>query len=356
MGLLYTCMKIFHFPAKLDSLPIEVPDILPPVQIRIKPTNVCNHNCWYCAYRAEGLQLGQDMNVKDFIPREKMMEILDDIIEMGVKAVTFSGGGEPFCYPYLLDSVKKLADSPVKFASLTNGARVSGEVAEIFSHHATWLRVSMDGWDDDSYREYRSCGDGEFTKIVDNMRSFKRLGGKCYLGVSYIVDKKNAGHIFEFVKQMKDIGVDSVKVSACIISNSGEENNAYHQPIFELAKEQTQIAVDELADSTFEVNDSYHLLDDKFAKNYDWCPYLQVLPVIGADQNIYPCQDKAYNLAEGLIGSIKDIRFKEFWYGKKEKFFKINPSKVCNHHCVANHKNKLVLEYLGADMEHLDFV
>jgi radical SAM protein with 4Fe4S-binding SPASM domain len=95
--------------------------------------------------------------------------------------------------------------------------------------------------------------------------------------------------------------------------------------------------------------DSYHELDDKFNKEYDWCPYLQVLPVIGADLNIYPCQDKAYNLDEGLIGSIKNQSFKDFWFSSKENFFKINPSKVCNHHCVANSKNKLVLEYLNAD-------
>ena len=356
MGLLYTCMKIFHFPEKLDSLPREVLDIQPPIQIRIKPTNVCNHNCWYCAYRSEGQQLGQDMNVKDFIPREKMMEILDDIIEMGVKAVTFSGGGEPFCYPYILDSVKILADSPVKFASLTNGARVFGEVAEIFAHHATWLRVSMDGWDDDSYHEYRSCRNGEFTKIVDNMRSFKRLAGKCYLGVSYIVDQKNAGHIFEFVKQMKEIGVDSVKIAPCVVSNHGEDNNAYHRPFFNLAKEQAQRTVAELSESSFEVYDSYHALDDKFQKGYLWCPYLQILPVIGADQNIYSCQDKAYNLSNGLIGSIADMRFKDFWFNGKSKFFNIDPSVVCNHHCVANHKNKLVLEYLDADCGHLSFV
>ena len=36
------------------------------------------------------------MNEKDGIPEPKMMEIIEDIIEMKVKAVTLSGGGEPF--------------------------------------------------------------------------------------------------------------------------------------------------------------------------------------------------------------------------------------------------------------------
>jgi radical SAM protein with 4Fe4S-binding SPASM domain len=76
-------------------------------------------------------------------------------------------------------------------------------------------------------------------------------------------------------------------------------------------------------------------------KEYTWFPYSQILPVIGADLNIYPCQDKAYNLEEGLVGSIKEQRFKDFWFSDKNQFFKINPSLHCNHHCVANLKNKI---------------
>src|SRR3989337_2751990 len=103
MGLLYTKMKIFYYKDKIDSLSKDDNRILPPVHIRIKPTNVCGHNCRYCAYRVDNLQLGKDMNERDYIPKTKMMEIIDDVVGMGVKAVTFSGGGDPFYYPYLLD-------------------------------------------------------------------------------------------------------------------------------------------------------------------------------------------------------------------------------------------------------------
>ena len=77
--------------------------------------------------------------------------------------------------------------------------------------------------------------------------------------------------------------------------------------------------------------------------------------IIGADLNIYPCHDKAYNIDEALLGSLKQISFKEWWRNNKESFFKVNPSKVCNHHCVAHEHNKMILEYLGADEEHLGF-
>lgn len=356
MGILYTKMKIFHFEDKIKSLPQNVNTILPPIHIRIKPTNVCAHNCYYCAYRADNLQLGKDMAPRDYIPKNKMLEIVNDLDEMGVKAVTFSGGGDPFYYPYLLDTVKQLSQTNVKFASLTNGAKLKGELAEVFAEHGTWIRISIDGWDETSYGEYRGIHGNEFTKVLTNISEFSKLKGSCFLGVCVIADRKNCSHIFELISKLKDVGVNSVKIAPCIVSNNGAENNDYHRPIFEKVKKQAGDAISKLACNTFEIFDSYHLLEDKFKKDYTWCPYLQILPVIGADLNVYSCHDKAYNLEHGTLGSIKKQRFKEFWMSSKDNFFKTDPSVHCNHHCTVNAINKMVFDYIEADSEHVMFV
>ncbi len=351
----YSSLKIFHYQDKIDSLTKENSEIQAPIHIRIKPTNVCNHNCWYCAYKVDHLQLGQDMVEKDFIPEDKMMEIIDDCSDMGVKAITFSGGGEPFIYRYFTQTIKKIIDKKISFASLTNGSHLNGEVAKLFAQNATWLRVSIDGYDDKSYAKARDVKVGEFSKIINNMKEFTSIEGRsCNLGVSFIIDSTNYKEIYNFSKLIKEIGVDSIKLSGCVVANEGKKNNEYHASFFNEAKALSQKVKDELEDENFEVFDSYHLLEDKFDKDYDWCPYSQILPVIGADLNIYPCQDKAYNLDNGLVGSIKNISFKEFWFNDKNKFFKIKPSRDCQNHCVANSKNRMILDYLN--VEHLGFV
>ncbi|MBI5558978.1 MAG: radical SAM protein [Deltaproteobacteria bacterium] len=354
MGLLYTQLKVFHYPEKLDSLPASSAVVLPPLHVRVKPTNVCNHKCSYCAYRKKDMQLGQDMNVRDSIPRAKMLELIDDFQQMGVKAVTFSGGGEPFCYPHILEAAGRLADAKVKFASLTNGSRLNGEVAELFAAHATWVRISMDGWDDASYSEYRQVPDGEYSRIMANIASFQRYRGNCYVGISLIIDRKNAAYVYHMIKRLHDAGVDSVKVSPCIVSNSGRENNAYHAPIFQKVKAEVDRATGDFSGDNFEIFDSYHALDEKFTRTYSWCPNIQIRPVIGADCNVYACQDKAYNLQNGLLGSIKDQSFRSFWHSGKEKFYAIRPDNHCLHHCVANGMNMKIHEYLAAS--HLEFV
>ncbi len=344
----YSKLKIFHYINKIHSLPINNQEIKPPIHIRIKPTNRCNHNCWYCAYRRDSLQLGKDMILSNEIPKDKIMEIIEDCIDIGVKAITFSGGGEPLIYPYITDVLKKLANSPIKFACLTNGSNLKDEIAELFAHYGTWIRISIDAWDDESYKKTRSIRIGEFSKIIENIKNFVNLKNrKCSIGISYIVENNNYNKIYEFAKKVKDIGVDSIKISPCIVSNDREENNLFHKAFYDKAKELSMKVKVELEDDNFEVFESYHMLEEKFDKDYSWCPYTQILPVIGADLNIYPCQDKAYNLDDGLLGSILDISFKEWWFSDKNNFFKINPKIHCNNHCVANEKNKMILEYLN---------
>lgn len=357
MGIIYTKTKIFHFKDKLDSLPKSVGKIMAPLHVRIKPTNICCHSCRYCAYGKDNLHIfGKNKFKRSFIPKNKMLEIIDDLAKMRTRAVTFSGGGEPFLYPYFVETVKKLIASGIKFASLTNGSLLSGEIACLFSKHGSWIRVSMDGWDDSSYSYYRKVKQGEYSKIISNMNNFKKLKGGCYLGVSLIVDKKNAKHVYEILKKLKSIGVDSVKISPCLVNDCSCDNNGYHRPFFALVKKQIEKANKYLAGKNFEIFNAYVELDEKFKKEYSWCPSLQILPIIGADLNVYACPDKAYNFKNGMIGTIKNKSFRDFWFSDKDNFFKINPSKQCNHHCETNQKNKIVLEYLNASKEHLDFV
>ena len=80
MGKLYSSAKVLRFADRIDALCED--RMAAPVHVRIKPTNVCNHNCWFCAYRTSNVSLGEDMNLRDKIPPEKMREITADLHAM----------------------------------------------------------------------------------------------------------------------------------------------------------------------------------------------------------------------------------------------------------------------------------
>jgi MoaA/NifB/PqqE/SkfB family radical SAM enzyme len=350
----YSNLKMFGFPDRLTA--IAAGGVPAPVHVRIKPINHCNHGCWYCAYRVDQLQLGEGMDLKDRLPDAKLFEIADDLVAMGVEAVTFSGGGEPLLHKALPAVVERLAAGGIRVATLTNGANLKGRMADVFARHGTWVRVSIDAWDDASYARSRNVKEGEFSRVIENIRAFAARGSRCVLGASFIVGRDNVDRLEEACALLKDAGVHHVKLSAAIVSNDVAENNAYHRAFAARAAEQIA-QVQALADARFSIADHYHEMDGRFAKPYASCPFARLLTVIGADGMVYFCQDKAYTEA-GSLGSIEDRRFRDFWFSaeNKARLSALNPSRDCNHHCVAHAKNLALTEYLGLDPAHAGFV
>ena len=354
MKLIYNTEKYQYFPETLRAIANR--EVVSPVHIRIKPINLCNHDCWYCAYRNNSLQLGDDIELKDAIPLEKMREIISDIISMKVKAVTFSGGGEPLIYKSLPEHIERLSKAGVKVAALSNGSNLKGKVADAFANYGSWLRISVDAWDDKSYSKARGVPDGAYTKLLSNMEAFCKRETRCTLGVSFIIGHDNYQHIYEACKIFKEIGVSHVKLSGVVVGNTVQEINEYHDVIYNSVSEQIK-KCETLTDDNFEAVNHYHQLENRFTKDYTSCPYLMYLTVIGADSCVYTCQDKAYT-ESGFLGSLDDISFKKFWYSddNKGRIFSFNPTNECKHHCVTHTKNLSVLEFIDNMNEHSYFV
>ncbi len=354
MSSYYSALKFLRFGEHIQA--IEQGEVVAPLHIRVKPINHCNHKCWYCAYRTDDLHLGEEMSEKDSIPEEKMLALAHEFVDMGVKAVTFSGGGEPLLYKPLPDIIKVLAVGGIRVAALTNGSNLKGRVADSFAQYGTWVRISLDAWDNASYIKSRGAKKTDFTKLIENIRSFTLRDTKCVLGVSFIVGHDNYQHLAEVCTLLKDCGVDHVKVSGAVVSNDAAGNNIYHSEIKEEVARQIATA-QSLSDSSFTILNHYHDLEERFEKNYHACPFLQYLTVIGADQYVYTCQDKAYT-ESGRMGAIAERTFKDFWFSDENRQFlnSFDPSLKCGHHCVSHSKNLAINEYMSLDKEHSYFV
>lgn len=354
-GTIYSGLKLFLFPDRLAAF--KAGKLPAPVHVRIKPTNLCNHNCWYCAYRNDSLALGDEMIERNSIPEDKMFEIVDDLIAMDVRAVTFSGGGEPLLYKPLPRVIERLAAGGIRVAALTNGANLKGAMADTLAVHATWVRISLDAWDDKSYQASRGIRGGAFSQLLRNISAFRERGDSCVLGASMIVGVDNAAHLYDVCAKLKKSGIAHVKISGVVVGNDAAANNGYHAPIRAVVTEEIARIRAELEDGTFSIFDHYHELEERFAKSYRICPSLAFLTVIGADLNVYTCQDKAYTSA-GRLGSIRECRFADLW-GSAEtraKVFSFDPSRACPHHCVSHRKNLAALDFLSLDEEHGYFV
>ena len=142
LGSVYSPSKIVFHKEKLESL--AKGEITSPIYVRVKPENRCNHRCFYCSYDPDfDYVLSETKNNKDSLPRDKMMEILNNFKEMGVKAVTYSGGGEPLIYPYIEETLQKTLENNINLSIITNGQKLNEKRAELLTQ-AKWVRVSGD--------------------------------------------------------------------------------------------------------------------------------------------------------------------------------------------------------------------
>jgi MoaA/NifB/PqqE/SkfB family radical SAM enzyme len=374
MDKLYSGLKIFHFNRKIQDL--ESGRITPPLHVRLKPINRCNHSCSYCCYRNKNLFLGQNLDETDMIPKDRLIKLTQELALAGVKAVTFSGGGEPLCHPAIAETVKKLSLNNIKTAFLTNGSLLKGEKARVIAENCSWVRISMDGISNEMYTETRNVKSGEFDKICTNIKEFVKIKRpECELGINFIVTEKNYHIIDDFIMLMNDLGADHIKISEAVISTDVRENREYLRPFYFKIKEKIKKASINLNKGPvikehpnngpvnkgpIKIIDMIHNVqarDNEYEKAYTWCPFIQCISVIGADLKVYTCQDKAYTLS-GELGDLKNTSFNALWADPnfQKRLKSINPSSDCCHHCVQNSKNIMLLDFLGSRPDHLDFV
>ena len=350
----YSNLKIFAHAEALKS--IGDGKRIAPVYIRIKPTNYCNHNCYYCSYADSELGLRDAVKKQDQIPREKMLEIIDDMADMGVKAVTFSGGGEPLVYPYIADAMQKILDKNINLSIITNGQLLSGARADILSR-AKWVRISFDAANAETYSKTRSIPLGAFDEVCGNIKKFAKIKQNfCELGINFVINHENASQVFDMARLVKSLGVNHIKFAARVTKNLFE----YHEPFKKSVIEQLHKAKTELECDNFRVINKYEGDFDSaliFHRNYKTCYINKLFTVIAADCKVYFCHDKAY-VSSGVVGDLKNRSFKELWFDPEviKRCNDFDAEKECRHHCVYDDRNELLNTFFSLDKNQINFI
>ena len=322
-----------------------------PICVRVKPTNHCNHHCFYCSYDEDNKRSTMDRSSS--IPIEKMREVLEDFKEIGVKAVTFSGGGEPLIYPHIEEAMEKILEYGIDLSIITNGQELKGKKAELLAG-AKWVRISLDSSDPKTFTEIRRVPESLFNNLIENIKNFSKIKNpSCEFGINFVVSNSNADKVYDSIKLFRDWGANHVKITPVWVPNFSE----YHKQTKESVEGQIQRARTDFSGEAFKIYDTY---EKDFAhsgvtqREYGKCYHMQIVPVIAADSHVYFCHDKAYQ-PDGILGSIEEKSFKDLWFSEEaaEIFRVFDPREGCRHHC-ANDNRNMATQKMLENMENLD--
>ena len=363
MGNPYSSLKIFHHKDVLEALAHK--EHRAPIYIRLKPTNFCNHHCAYCTYGSgdtyEKTENRDSIEHRDMIPWEKLQEIIADMGAMGVKALTFSGGGEPLTYPHIVEAAKQIKRHGIDLSLITNGQLLKEETAEAF-FSAKWVRISFDAPRAAVYADLRRISEAAFHRVCENIRSFsKNKDRDCVLGVNFVISKANCDYVYEAAALLKELGVDNVKFAAVV-----ENEPHYHISIKDKVIEQIHRAEKEFsvpADGTtngFRIINNYE--NDWMDKNFTTQPFAtcyscRLITIIAADQKVYLCHTRAYD-SQAVVGDLKNQTFREMWFSEKtrKRLEALRPKRDCRNFCAYEERNQLIQAYFDTDMRHVNFI
>ena len=357
MANVYSAIKVFHHKDALDA--IERGEVCAPFYIRLKPTNLCNHHCVYCTYgsgNTENKTLNRDgVNHADSIPWTKMQEIIRDMGDMGVKAVTLSGGGEPLTYPHVVDALRMFRDRGVDLSIISNGQLLAGDVAEQL-YDAKWVRISFDSPNEEEYLKLRGLHGDEFQRVISNIKNFaSKKSADCVLGVNYVISRANFHRVYEAAKLLKELGVNNVKFAAVIENTPG-----YHKGIKDEVIRQIHQADEDLSDNVFQVINNYESewTDKQFTRQpFKTCYTCRLVTVIAADQKVYLCHTRAYD-SSAIVGDLREKGFKELWFSEetKRRLMELQPERDCKNFCAYESRNCLIESYFNVDYNHINFI
>lgn len=353
----YSNLKIFHHADVLDAIAEGKQQA--PFYVRLKPTNVCNHHCAYCTYGSGGTQKKTanrtSIDHRDSIPWPKMQEILQDMGTMGVRTLTFSGGGEPLCYPQIVAAAYLATEQGLQLSLISNGQLLAGEKAEAF-RYAKWVRISLDSPVQETYCRLRGLPESAFPAVIGNIEAFAVHKDKdCVLGVNFVVNRANAGEVYEAARLIKELGCDNVKFAAVL-----DNKPHYHDSIKDSVIEQIHRAQADFVDKDFSIINNYEndWMDKNFtAQPFPVCYTCRLVTVIAADQKVYFCHTRAYD-SEAVVGDLKYQSFREMWFSDatKERLRGLRPQRDCRNFCVYEGRNELIQAYYDVDMRHVDFI
>ena len=330
-----------------------------PVHMVVGLTDYCNHHCIFCNSEF----VTADNSRIDRIDSKVLLRFLGEAKEVGLKAVTICGSGEPLIYPDVEKVLYKIHDLGLDIGIFSNGAMMGENVRKAVIDTCTFIRFSVNA--SNTYEhEIVHRVNNQFDTVLDNVSKLvemKKLSGKELptIGTQYVFYEENYKSMVDAAKLWKNIGVDYFEIKPLI---EGEGSAVYKSVFPAKDKEAVLRCMKEAqgyATEKYDVYAKYAQYENTMTTDdrpYKKCYGHALDPNLWSDGNLFLCSNQEHD--GDIIGNIYESSFLEIWNGEKRKnrISSIDVNK-CPRGCRCDNINRLIWDYLNPDeLIHPNFI
>lgn len=330
-----------------------------PVHMTIGVTDYCCHSCIFCYTEFAT----EDTSRIHSIDKNTLLKFLQEAKNVGLKAVTICGSGEPLIYPDIEGLLYELHEMGLEIGIFTNASRMTYSIRKAILETCTFLRCSVNA---SNSREHEMIHrvKNDFDNVVGNIRSLvkeKEQSGQRLptIGTQFVFYDQNYHSIYKAAELWKDIGVDYFEIKP-LIAGAGNAVNVTVFPASDTAAVLEQMKrAKELEDESFQVYakcEQYLNTMSLRDRKYKVCYGHALVPNLWSDGNLYICNNQEH--ANDIIGNIYESSFMEIWHGdrRKRRIQQIQVDK-CPRGCRCDDLNDYIWDYLYPDiLVHPNFV
>ena len=330
----------------------------PPVLVEVDPSNACNHGCYFCI--SSYIHLPESKNLETFnrsiMPRHILMGVCEDMVEMGVKAVNWTGGGEPTLNPHLKEAITYMGNNNIPMGMFTNGVLLDKfDLFDTLVDNMTWVRISVDAGREETYNWIRrSPKNQDWNKMRQNISRLIEVNNeknkKIDIGVGMVITPDTWEEIVDYAEAFKDFDLDYCQFKPEIV-NREREGGIQREVEFWVDKVEPLVEqAREILGGKFQMN-GYKITDlgndpTLLGRHYKKCLGSQIQPCVGADGHIYVCPNQR-GYKQYSYGCLTERAFKDIWQdiGVRQKVMHqiddVEKFSKCTSLCKPNESNKM---------------
>lgn len=324
-----------------------------PILVEIDLTNMCASACPWCAGYLNRKWSNATLFAGSGTATARLQEsvsgvkrLLQELVAAGVKAVTWTGGGDPTQHKGLEEVVEFAASLGLKQALITHGVV---EVSHLL-HHLEWVRFSVDGATVEGYGEQHGKPK-HFERVIGNVSLAAdrkaRESLTCTVGVGFLTHRGSWHEIVPFAKLWRGIPVDYIQFRP-LHDTHGSVWQSDDPNVLSLIEKAKKV------DSRVTCSESKYIAIAAGERGKTKrCHGIYFETAISADGLVYTCCHHKGN-KEFAIGDLTRESFADIWERHQKTTFTVGEQ--CPAFCRHYGTNSLIDNEILAERTHAEFI